>query len=824
MPPAAALLLAIFATLVVSFARVASAECTAVGRDVPLPTNDVLNDDHVLVAGASGTFPPIVATSTKIVRAAYNLPDGSRFAPSLIAGSDETALPSPASTPTPRTEGTGAGARFLAIHSMAYDAATSTVFVLDDDWIWGVNATTGAARMLGANQVAFTGSPVAMGDGELLVGLEGCVIGLNTTWLLSTGVTIAEFRERTNSEMQRPKFGLCGTISTKTLDAAFPRTEAIGRAQRIGFVNPGGVVPTIFTFSTSSAVRRWLFAVFDVAGFDAEIRPGSTLDSSPNAMHYLFSEMAYVRRGCTMGFVYLEQFFFRSAEATAGNAATLALCAADPSIIAFASVREVNPTRAWLTFAEPVADSQGRLHRDVVLEGCGIDAATAVGGGSSSSSGSSSESSGSLDTVYIVVIAVSALLVVVVVIAVAVVVVVLRRRRSPHAAQHQQQQQQTAAATAVTIASPTNRRQDSYPASTAGREPFATTSESPSVAVVDLERRRGSGGGNGSIPKTVARRIDLLRQGAFQRGKLLGRGAFGSVFAVLLANGTTVAMKELRLEGSGDEIDAQLAVVTREVQLLQRLQHASLVGYYHAEADAGRGEARIFMELVTGGSLASLVRGMAPERLADGLAAKFTRDVVEGLAFLHANHVVHRDLKCDNVLIDDAAGRAKITDFGTARVVNAMATRRSAAAARTLTGTPGFMAPEVCAAGGSLSGSTASVNGSGNQPAEPGSYGVAADVWSLGILVAEMADGGRMPWPDFASPMHALMHVANGGRPVVPVGRVSAGCAGFIEACLVVDPAQRPTAAELLGHPWLAQVANSEAAADDAPCDFATNA
>ena len=185
------------------------------------------------------------------------------------------------------------------------------------------------------------------------------------------------------------------------------------------------------------------------------------------------------------------------------------------------------------------------------------------------------------------------------------------------------------------------------------------------------------------------------------------------------------------------------------------------------------------MEHIQGGSVASQIRGL-DEPLGDAIAARYARQMVEALAFMHHRGIIHRDLKCDNILIQN--GVLKITDFGTAKSVGT-----STHSAQTIVGTPYFMAPETL--------SMAFSDGSGG----PQGYGSAVDVWALGITVGEMINRGEPPWPQLSNLPSAFMYIGDakaGNLPIVPPN----GCAEFIRMCCVRDPKQRPTAKYLLQH------------------------
>jgi serine/threonine protein kinase len=285
-------------------------------------------------------------------------------------------------------------------------------------------------------------------------------------------------------------------------------------------------------------------------------------------------------------------------------------------------------------------------------------------------------------------------------------------------------------------------------------------------------------------------RCDAVAAGAYQKGKILGRGAFGAVYNVMLKDGSAIAMKEMILKGCGNEIEKQMADAEREMHLLSTLRHQHIVAYYGAMADTQSMTVKIFMELVTGGSLGDLVREMV-EPLKQETAVGFLRKIIDGLAFIHDRGILHRDIKADNVLIDPLVGNVKLADFGTARsVANATQTAR---AARTMVGTPLFMAPEVMG--------PAVADKAGED--ENFGYGKKADVWSLGIMTAELLNRGKMPWPNFVGVGHAFMHITSpDGNPIIAEG-ISDAAGRFIRRCTTRDPQLRPSAAELLFDPFL---------------------
>ena len=275
------------------------------------------------------------------------------------------------------------------------------------------------------------------------------------------------------------------------------------------------------------------------------------------------------------------------------------------------------------------------------------------------------------------------------------------------------------------------------------------------------------------------------------RGKLLGRGANATVYeATNVITKGKMAVRELRLDTSDpDELRSTINAIVEEVKLMSALEHPNIINYLYLErSETGL---NIFMEYAPGGSIRSWLDKKGPAPLPQ--VALWLQDILEGLQYLHAQGVVHRDIKAANVLIA-ANGTCKLSDFGTARKLSAGSTATVEQAAGGAVGTLLFMSPEVVK----------------NQP-----HDWHTDIWSLGCMVMEMLTG-RMPFAHcIDSPLAAVRFLAS-MRPddvvSIPSAITDLNAVSFLLCCLSVDPAHRPNCSTLLNHPLLLQAARSRVA------------
>ncbi|KAJ1454109.1 kinase-like domain-containing protein [Pelagophyceae sp. CCMP2097] len=311
-----------------------------------------------------------------------------------------------------------------------------------------------------------------------------------------------------------------------------------------------------------------------------------------------------------------------------------------------------------------------------------------------------------------------------------------------------------------------------------------------------------------------------ILNGQWKLGQCIGQGSFGQVYTCMdEATGQLMAVKCMAIPTCisrailDDDAEAEAAEAKKggkaapssqselralctEIELMRSFEHPNIVRYLGAAVDEPNLQLYIFQEWVPGGSLATLSSHYGA--LAEGVVRRYTLHILRGLEYLHSNHIIHRDIKCGNVLVDEG-GVAKLADFGASFRLGANGTVTSDMKL-TMRGTPYFMAPEVLQAD---------------------KFGRRSDVWSLGGVVLQMATT-HPPWKtlNFKTPMALFYHVVSSkDPPPLDSYNLSPRMRAFILRCFERDATTRAHAYELLLDPFVSLASPS----DDDDDDLASN-
>ncbi|XP_010912615.1 mitogen-activated protein kinase kinase kinase 3 isoform X2 [Elaeis guineensis] len=260
-------------------------------------------------------------------------------------------------------------------------------------------------------------------------------------------------------------------------------------------------------------------------------------------------------------------------------------------------------------------------------------------------------------------------------------------------------------------------------------------------------------------------------QSQWKKGKLLGRGTFGHVYLGFNnESGQMCAIKEVKVISDDSNSKECLKQLSQEITLLSQLSHPNIVQYYSSEM--AEDTLSVYLEYVSGGSIHKLLQDYGPFR--EPVIRSYTGQILSGLAYLHGRNTVHRDIKGANILVGPN-GEIKLADFGMAKHMSSYTSIRS------FKGSPYWMAPEVI------------MNGNG--------YNLSVDIWSLGCTILEMATS-KPPWSQYEG-VAAIFKIANSKDIPEIAEHLSSEAKSFLKLCLQRDPSARPTAAQLMDHPFV---------------------
>lgn len=251
----------------------------------------------------------------------------------------------------------------------------------------------------------------------------------------------------------------------------------------------------------------------------------------------------------------------------------------------------------------------------------------------------------------------------------------------------------------------------------------------------------------------------------------IGSGASSVVQrAIHIPNHRIIALKKINIF----EKEKRQQLLTEIRMLCEAPYHEGLVEFYGAFYTPESGQISIALEYMDGGSLADVIR--LHKRIPEPVLSCMVQKLLQGLCYLHGvRHLVHRDIKPANLLVN-LKGQPKITDFGiSAGLENSMAM------CATFVGTVTYMSPERIR----------------NE-----NYSYPADIWSLGLAVFECGTG-EFPYSANEGPVNLMLQILDDPSPSPSKDQFSPEFCSFVDDCLLKDAEARPTAQQLLSHPFI---------------------
>lgn len=266
---------------------------------------------------------------------------------------------------------------------------------------------------------------------------------------------------------------------------------------------------------------------------------------------------------------------------------------------------------------------------------------------------------------------------------------------------------------------------------------------------------------------------------SYTKQKKIGQGASGSVYVARVKDTATsaIAREIYRTHGPKGQVaikqmdlrnQPRKELIVNEIIVMKDSKHPNIVNFLDSFLQEQTNELWVVMEFMEGGALTDIIDNNPV--ITEDQISTICYETCKGLAHLHSQDIIHRDIKSDNVLLD-RMGNVKITDFGFCAKLTESKSKRA-----TMVGTPYWMAPEVV---------------------KQKEYGPKVDIWSLGIMAIEMIES-EPPYLN-EEPLKALFLIATNGTPRLKnPNKLSRELKAFLSVCLCVDVRSRASADELL--------------------------
>ena len=260
----------------------------------------------------------------------------------------------------------------------------------------------------------------------------------------------------------------------------------------------------------------------------------------------------------------------------------------------------------------------------------------------------------------------------------------------------------------------------------------------------------------------------------FKLGNLIGQGSYGKVYEALdEERGQLIAVKIID-KNRLNNINYSITKIESEIEILSKLHHKNIVKYYGSSQS--KNHLQIYFEYCENGSIEKMLKNY--KKFSEKIIQKYTKEMLEGLEYLHAHSIIHRDIKGGNILVD-RNGICKLSDFGVSKKIKDDLDKTNS---YSIKGTPNYMAPEIVKNNDIIT--------------------RFSDIWSLGCTVIEMING-KPPWSHIKNPFKVLFQIANSKSPPDIPKNCSFNLRNFISCCLKINPYERLNVCQLLRHPFI---------------------